>query len=470
MTSYKDAATAEIEKKRIAWKNELREMEEELERRNVHVYDSPDKELKDSARSQEEAPLMGSFDVTKHYEGLEKPADPGDTPRSATKSERSIKTFTSLVITDEESAEANRHHFDYPEIHELVFMQIGMSLGYCAYTTTAWLYIGIVRHEVFPDCHSVWSDPLLMWTCETTVLAFWTFPLFCCFFLLCFYYRDLLCTRLYYEMLAHNVFLDFENVDFTKSSAVRLMLVWMLVALMMYPMSGQMLSLSKTTFAFKITIPYWLPLFSFLGLLYASWDLESRLLSLSKYVEREFDQAKDHMGNSVFMRDHLCEYAFKDVQSNAHKVNKVHSTGSYIRAIVKRAQSILDEVKEEELQNRKKGRSILHSRFLVVFSESYWVSNLLYCRALEDYRAKRFRKWFKWYKLYTYVLLVFLTYLMLATVVSHLHHQHHLATSWFTQWLDVEHFLIVPVGGKSAAKKASAFFASFSRHFLDKQV
>merc|ERR1719213_427379 len=190
----------------------------------------------------------------------------------------------------------------------------------------------------------------------------------------------------------------------------------MVVAIGMYPMSGPTAFLTLTPY--KMTIPYWLPLFSFLGLLYASWDLESRLLSLSKYVEREFDQAKDHMGNSVFMRDHLCEYAFKDVQSNAHKVNKVHSTGSYIRAIVKRAQSILDEVKEEELQNRKKGRSILHSRFLVVFSESYWVSNLLYCRALEDYRAKRFRKWFKWYKLYTYVLLVFLTYLMLATVVS----------------------------------------------------
>merc|ERR1719335_976579 len=198
-----------------------------------------------------------------------------------------------------------------------------MTLGYIAYTTTSWLSVGAVKEELFPSCGDVWTVPFLRTGCETTVLAFWTFPLFCCFFLLCFYYRDLLCTRLYYEMLAHNVFLDFENVDFTKSSAVRLMLVWMLVALMMYPMSGQMLSLSKTTFAFKITIPYWLPLFSFLGLLYASWDLESRLLSLSKYVEREFDQAKDHMGNSVFMRDHLCELAFEDVQKHALDSGKV---------------------------------------------------------------------------------------------------------------------------------------------------
>merc|ERR1719235_1897263 len=120
--------------------------------------------------------------------------------------------------------------------------------------------------------------------------------------------------------------------------------------MMMYPMSGNMFSFAKTMFAFKITISYWLPLFSFLGLLYASWDLESRLLSLSKYVEREFDQAKDHMGNSVFMRDHLAEFAFRDVKSHAESCQKVHTTGSYIRAIVKRAQGLLAEVAEEELK------------------------------------------------------------------------------------------------------------------------
>jgi hypothetical protein len=458
MSKYKGESTEAIEQRRTALRNQLKEMEYELNSRNVYVAEALDDK---EAPSREGAALIGNLDITPRYKHLENP----ETGRSVGGDKTSRSGFTSLVITDEEQAEAIRHHFDYPEIHALVFLQIGMSLGYCAYTTTAWLYVGSVREVLFPDCNSVWSDPLLRWTCETTVLAFWTFPLFCCFFLLCFYYRDLLCTRLYYEMLAHNVFLDFENVDFMESSAVRVLMVWMIVALCMYPMSGAMFSFSKTVFSFKITITYWLPLFSFLGLLYASWDLESRLLSLSKYVEREFDQAKDHMGNSVFMRDHLCELAFEDVQRHSLQAQKVHSTGSYIRAIVKRAQGLLAECAEDDLKARKRGRSILHSRFLVVFSSNYWVSSLLYCASLDDYRAKRFRKWFRLYKGYTYLLLLFLMYLMTATVISHLHHQHKIETSWLTEWFDVKHFLLVPVGGQPPPRDDSFLFVG---HFLAK--
>jgi len=178
-------------------------------------------------------------------------------------------------------------------------------------------------------------------------------------------------------------------------------------------------------------------------------------LSLAKYVEREFDQAKEHMGTSVFIRDHLCEFAFIDVQKHAMDAQNVHTTGSYIRAIVKRAKGLVQEVEEEELIERRRGRSVLNSRFLVIFSNSYWVSNLLYCPTLDDYRAKRFRKWFKLYRGYSYLLLTFLAYLMLATVVSHLHHQGLLQTSWFTEFFHVEHFMVVPVAGQGAEREES---------------
>lgn len=448
MTSLEDQSTNAIEQRRLALKNELRDMEDELKRRKVHSDETVvyQEKIRDPDGSDERASLIGNFDVTPRYKDLENPDATARSNRSKTSKAPSV---ASLVVTDEEHAEQMRHHFDYPEIHALCFLQIGMSLGYCAYTTTAWLYVGAVRHSLFPDCSKVWTEPLMRWTCETTVLAFWTYPIFCCLLLLSFYYRDLLCTRLYYEMLAHNVFLDFENVDFLQSSAVRLMLLWMVVAIGMYPMSGPTAFLTLTPY--KMTIPYWLPLFSFLGLLYASWDLESRLLSLAKYVEREFDQAKDHMGNSVFMRDHLCEVAFEDVQKHALDSGKVHTTGSYISAIVKRASSLVAEVHESELAKRKQSRSILHSRFLVVFSSTYWISKLLYCPTLDDYRAKRFRKWFKLYKFYTYILLIFLMYLTIATVVTHLRHQQIINASWFTTAFNVEHFLIVPVGPKQCS-------------------
>jgi len=381
-----------------------------------------------------ESSLLGAFEASPRFKDLEQP----HTTRSseAGKSGTSF-SVTSLVVTNEEEAEKLRHHFDYPEIHALTFLQIGMSLGYCAYTATAWLYIGSVRHEVFPHCDEVWTEPGLRWGCEATVLAFWTFPLFCCFFLLCFFFRDLLCTRLYYEMLIHNVFLDYENVEFWQSSAVRVMVAYLFLALLMYPFSHAMYSLRKI----ELTFAYWLPVLSFLGLLYTSWDLETRLLSLAKYVEREFGEAKAHIAKSVFIRDYLCEVAFEDVQKHALDAGKIHTTGSYIRAIVKRAQGLIDANAPPPL----KARSIFHSRFLVVFSNAYWVPRLLYCPSLDDYRARRFRKWFRLYKAYTYFLLVFLAYLIFSTVVSHLWHQRYIGSSWFTRWFSIEPFLIVPV-------------------------
>merc|ERR1719214_267154 len=91
----------------------------------------------------------------------------------------------------------------------------------------------------------------------------------------------------------------------------------MVIALCMYPLSGAMFSIKSL----KMTIPYWLPLFSFLGVLYASWDLETRLLSLSKYVEREFDDAKIHIDTSLFMPDYVARQGF--IAARTSKVKEI---------------------------------------------------------------------------------------------------------------------------------------------------
>lgn len=361
--------------------------------------------------------------------------------RSKTSSRASSRKEQIKAIADETEAEKIRSHFEYPSEISLVLFQIGMSLGYCGYVGTSWLYIGAVRHNVFPDCNTVWPfSHEMQGVCEFSVLAFWTYPIFCCIFLLIFFYRDLLCTRLYYEMLCHNVFLDLENIDFLESRAVRFLIFWMVMGILMYPATGNL-----HMHGIKVTIAYWIPVFSFLAMLYASWDIETRLLSLAKYVEREFDDAKVHMQNSVFLRDYLMRRAFLRVRDTSRKMKKIHTTGSYVKAIVKMAEQMClteSEWMSEVMADEAAGQD----SFFVAFSNSYWVTEFLYCPALEDARAKKFRLWMRVYITYTVILMLFLTYLAMATIISHLHHQRIIGQSLITDWFQVQNFLVFPVG------------------------
>jgi hypothetical protein len=364
-------------------------------------------------------------------------------PAQTHRSDASTKTDEEKIssIADEDEAEKIRHHFEYPSEFSLIAFQVGMSLGYSGYVMTAWLYIGAVRHDVFPDCNHVWPfSHEMQGVCEFSILAFWTFPIFCCIFLLIFLYRDLLNTRLYYEMLCHNVYLDLENVDFFESQAVRFLLFWMGVASLMYPATGNL-----HIAGMKATVAYWIPVVSFMAMLYASWDLETRLVSLAKYVEREFDDAKVHMQNSVFLRDYLCRQAFERVRDTSRKMQKIHGTGSYVRAVVKMAMKMCRTEKQWSLQYQGDEHSGYDS-FFVAFSRTYWVTDFLYCPQLEDKRARKFRAWFRVYFIYTFALLTFFLYLGVATIVSHLYHQRKIEESMLTRWFKVENFLVFPVG------------------------
>merc|ERR1719482_2289953 len=74
--------------------------------------------------------------------------------------------------------------------------------------------------------------------CVGSIMIYWTFPLFCCQVLLLYFYRDLLQTRMYYMMFAHQVHLDFMNIPFFSALSVRMMLGWMLLSFAMYPLAG----------------------------------------------------------------------------------------------------------------------------------------------------------------------------------------------------------------------------------------
>lgn len=355
---------------------------------------------------------------------------PGD--RSDGEDEEELIPLLSHIVTRESEAEMIRQHFDYPDANSLFFMQIGLGAGYCAYMLTAWLYVVMQHEEIFPDCSDVWPwSPHMKNACEASIIFFWTFPLFCCIFLLVFFYRDLLQTRLYYEMLSHRVMLDFENVPFLQSRVVQFMLSWMLLGIMMYPLANNI-----TLRAAKATMPYWIPVLSFGGMVIGYWDLETRLLSIAKFVEGDIDWAKEHFEESFFVRDFVAKQAFLNVREEVARVQHIHTTGTFILAISAEASNMADRG-DLDMDLEPEG-------MFEAWSNKYWVTDFLYSKHLDDKRATRFRHWFMGYMIYTVIMLVLLFYLAVSTTITHLHQQHVIEESWATRLFTVDHFKVMP--------------------------
>lgn len=215
----------------------------------------------------------------------------------------------------EDEAERNQSHYQVPTSRDLCIMQLGLSFGYICYVLTAWVYVSFMHEKLFPQCIHVWSHQelargFLVNSCVISTYMYWTFPLVCAIVTLLLFYRDLMHTRIWYEMLGHKVLLNFTNVGFLQHTKVRLMLFWGLFGSTMYFFAAV-----GTQEAIEFTIPYWIPVFSFLGLLYTSWDLEDRLLSLPKFVENDPEWAKQYHMECYFIQDHVASTAF-------HKVHK----------------------------------------------------------------------------------------------------------------------------------------------------
>merc|ERR1719197_1947553 len=77
----------------------------------------------------------------------------------------------------------------------------------------------------------------------------------------------------------------------------------------------------------EMTLPYWFPVLSSLGLLYTNWDLETRLLSLSKFVEEDPEWAKHYHNQCYFIRDNVASVAFARVQEKLHSLGDPDAAG-----------------------------------------------------------------------------------------------------------------------------------------------
>lgn len=331
------------------------------------------------------------------------------------------------MIENEDEAEIARHRFTYPTAFEMIALQAVGTLSYLGYVGTSWLYCSFQRDKLFPDCGTMWPDNVLLrGTCEGSFIIFWTFPLFCCMVLLMLSYRDVLHTRIWFECLAHKVLLDFENVCVYESPCIQVMIGYAVLTLPFYYFAHNL-----EIGAFLATLPYWIPLVSYSFILVSNWDLETRLLSLAKFVEFDPAWSFHHVNHCFFLRDFVAKEAYFNV-CNRREIDDIRTTGSLIRAVTEEASGMWerdDELKETNFYNTDIHYSLLRN---------YWVTNLLWNENLQDARAIKFRRYFRIFTIYNGFMFALLFYLYISTIISHLHARKVMPTSIVTHVFSID--------------------------------
>lgn len=322
------------------------------------------------------------------------------------------------VVVSDEIAEVNCKVLGVPQISETFIVSVVFTFGYTIYLLTAWFKCAADWSAVFPQCHTV-NGEFLRTMCEVSCLAFWTSPIAFCILVIIYFYLDLLCIELYYALLGHNVLIDFNHAPFIKSYPVLILLCWQILGLGIYVFDGH------AFFSRLIrTLPYWFPVLSAFSMLWCTWDVEYRLITLSKYVERNFEDALHHLGSCVFLRDYVFKAGVQSLQ-NGKGFRKDAGIGTNIKDVVEEVEKLEYEGKLDELQPWP------HDSRL-------WMSEIIYGPSHQDGRSRSFHFWFRIYRVYTVAMLFFLLSLMTSTCWRDQRNRGRLDGHFSNRWLAIE--------------------------------
>lgn len=313
--------------------------------------------------------------------------------------------------SNEDDVKDVRVKLGVPTAWQLVVLNMGMSLGYSVYVLTAWLYCALMKDHIFPSCGPVSTKDgfhFYALLCKTCVLAFWSLPLYCCVVVLSIFYRNVLNAWLYYEFASHRLHLDFTNVSFFAAFSVRSMIVWALAGCTMYWFRD--FTAIALLWGIKSTIPYWIPIGSFLGMLYTSWDLEVTLIAVAKFVEDDLEWSQSHLLKTYVIRDYVAAAAWKKLKKE-NKLPKGEDMASHLKTLA------------TEVATMQKDGSVKPKQpfLLDVLAPDYWVTDLLYYEDLKDERTSGFHSWFLAFKWFVFFCSIIIVYMFSCTLFSVFH-------------------------------------------------
>jgi len=360
--------------------------------------------------------------------------------------------------------------------------------------------------KVSPHCYAH-KNLVTRGFCTASTLAFWTYPVVCCLFVVLVYAKNLVDQRTYYEFLLHKVVIGYGKVQAWKNPVVLALLVYAMTAfsaLVWYHYS----QVNAEVAHIYSSLAYITPIISFLAVIFTQWSIQGKLITLPNFLS-DYDWAVQHLNASrCYTVDnlyvgYLCmEHELdqsdetldtpKMVALVEHYANKVSTAAKAAAADAATADDVeagnaatadsagtdaaepgvsttLPEGQKDSFLNKKElivsetDKKVI-AKVLATKEYVYWEVRMLFNPRLQDERSQSFRNWALAYMVSVIFAILLSVYIFVCCLVTCLEIERVLipgSTAWgYTHYFslrpDMEH------GGSSHSLKQVAASAVMS--------
>lgn len=332
-------------------------------------------------------------------------------PEFVTKKLPEVKAET---IADEES-------FECPQPWLLAVLTVAMSFMTSITVVGALFFLLAAPEKVSPHCYAH-EDIITRGFCTASTLAFWTYPVVCCLFVVLLYAKNLVDQRTYYEFLLHKVVVGYGRVQAWKQPVVLFLLCYALLAFSALGWYHYMQTEVVVTH-FYSALAYIAPIISFLAVIFTQWSIQGKLITLPNFLS-DYDWALSHLNKSrcytvddlyvgYLCMEHdldLSDETFETarmialVEHYAHKVQHKKKAPADIEANTATEESdesgtiALLDGQNESFVNKEKAviseeDKKLVDKVLAAKEYVYWEVRMLFNPRLQDERSQSFRNW-----------------------------------------------------------------------------
>jgi len=326
-------------------------------------------------------------------------------------------------VTPETTADPER--FECPEAWILALVTVAMSFMTSITVVGSLFFLLAAPEKVSPHCY---EQTMLVKRslCTASTLAFWTYPVVCCLFVVLVYAKNLVDQRTYYEFLLHKVVIGFGKVQAWKNPVVLALLLYAMTAfsaLIWYHFSQPNAEVAHV----YASLAYITPIISFLAVIFTQWSIQGKLITLPIFLqdydwgvqhlqksrcypvselhrgylamEHELDQSDDTMDTPQLIawvehyanKVHASDKSAVDVEAQANAEGEVAAAEEKVESFLKQ------EIKESFLNKAEstlnEADKTLMGNVLAAKEWVYWEVRMLFHPRLQDERSQSFRNW-----------------------------------------------------------------------------
>jgi len=347
--------------------------------------------------------------------------------------------------------------------------------------------------KVSPHCYA--QEMLVKRTlCTASTLAFWTYPVVCCLFVVLVYAKNLVDQRTYYEFLLHKVVIGFGKVQAWKNPVVLALLLYAMLAfsaLVWYHYS----QVNAEVAHMYASLAYITPIISFLAVIFSQWSIQGKLITLPIFLQ-DYDWGVEHLQKSrcypvsELHRGYLAMEHELDQSDDTldtpklialveHYANKVHASDKSANDVEANAEAdvaasdstateasglFVQEIKESFLNKPEstlnEADKKLMEKVLAAKEWVYWEVRMLFNPRLQDERSQSFRNWALAYMVSVLFAIILSVYIFVCCLITCLEIEQVL-TPTHPAWGYTHFFSLRPdLGGPAQVKSLKQVAAS----------